>query len=396
MENSMNRFVEELERDNRLRLEVADHLVPEQFLSTACEISRRTGTPVTEARLKKAVAPPYCPVKRRRLPMDMTGWFPKKVVWERGEPWMEWIYLGNQQFREPFYSDTIQQHSGRLINLLLGFSTPLACLAQAALQDAVQPAGFIFHVSRCGSTLVSQMLSAVKGHRVLSEPSPIDALLRARLRDPSVTKEKQAGWLKAMVKVLGHRLGPEDRRLFIKFDSWHIMALPMIHNLFPDVPILFLYRNPIEVLVSHGKERGIQMVPGLIEAEWYGASPAEVRGLSLVEYPVWVLEKFFAAARDHAGSVRFSPCDYAALPSAVWSRKSNLFGPIFSPRDIEKMAGVCGVHSKYPDQRFEKDSQRKRKAADPALRSLVKHRLQGTYDHFIDSVRGSAGERLLS
>jgi hypothetical protein len=36
------------------------------------------------------------------------------------------------------------------------------------------PDGFVFHMSRCGSTLVAQMLAVVPDHVVVSEAEPLD------------------------------------------------------------------------------------------------------------------------------------------------------------------------------------------------------------------------------
>ena len=39
------------------------------------------------------------------------------------------------------------------------------------------PAGIVFHVARCGSTLVSQLLKQHLGHVVYAEPLPINEIL---------------------------------------------------------------------------------------------------------------------------------------------------------------------------------------------------------------------------
>ena len=59
-----------------------------------------------------------------------------------------------------------------------------------------------------------------------------------------------------MVSALGQeRLGRETN-YFIKFDSPTILALTFIRRVFSEVPWIFLYRDPEEVLISHvGKRR---------------------------------------------------------------------------------------------------------------------------------------------
>ena len=46
------------------------------------------------------------------------------------------------------------------------------------------PSGFIFHMSRCGSTLAARMLAASPRNIVLSEADPIDYVLRAPCATP--------------------------------------------------------------------------------------------------------------------------------------------------------------------------------------------------------------------
>ena len=50
------------------------------------------------------------------------------------------------------------------------------------------PSLFLFHVSRCGSTLISQMLAALPQNVVISEAGPMDAILRSHLRNRAFRK----------------------------------------------------------------------------------------------------------------------------------------------------------------------------------------------------------------
>ncbi len=109
----------------------------------------------------------------------------------------------------------------------------------ASSRSSLRPTGFIFHMSRCGSTLVSQMLAASSENIVLSEAAPIDDILRAHFRDPGVTEEQQVQWLQWLVGVLSWRRFPAEKNVFIKFDCWHVMFLPLIQRAFPDVPWIF-------------------------------------------------------------------------------------------------------------------------------------------------------------
>src|SRR5438874_313448 len=94
-----------------------------------------------------------------------------------------------------------------------------AVLADQALQDELiarlpewlmahqhlRPSGLIFHMSRCGSTLVSQMLAALPANIVVSEAPPIDAIVQAYRLMPNADEERYAHWLAALTCAFGHR-----------------------------------------------------------------------------------------------------------------------------------------------------------------------------------------------
>ena len=73
-----------------------------------------------------------------------------------------------------------------------------------------------------------------------------------------------------MVAAFGRRRGGRERHYFIKLDSWHTLALPLFRRAFPSVPWVFLYRDPVEVLVSQMRQRGAQTVAEIIPPSFYG------------------------------------------------------------------------------------------------------------------------------
>ena len=179
------------------------------------------------------------------------GWVPIRVYWEQNAAFVDWGYVGNERFAEPFFSETIERC---LLNPPICSSDtrrPIETLAEwREASPGLPPKGFIFHMSRCGSTLVAQMLAALPRTIVISEAGPIDSVLRANFRDPSLTDDRRAAWLQWMVSALGQPRTGEEKNFFIKFDCWDTMELGLIEQAFPDVPWIFLYRNPVEVMVS--------------------------------------------------------------------------------------------------------------------------------------------------
>ena len=81
------------------------------------------------------------------------------------------------RFTEPFFHDSVQAAMREPMTALSCREMPLDV---AETLEPVGPAGFIYHISRCGSTLVAQMLNTLPGALVMSEPGPLDEVIQAR------------------------------------------------------------------------------------------------------------------------------------------------------------------------------------------------------------------------
>src|SRR6476469_2135193 len=112
---------------------------------------------------------------------DLAGWTPVRAGARGDELIVEWRWLDDVPFREPFFTETVQLALERPFSLLFPRTTTIDALA--GVEPGLEPNGFILHMSRCGSTLVSQMLAAVPGHLVLSEPLLVNDVLRAPAPD---------------------------------------------------------------------------------------------------------------------------------------------------------------------------------------------------------------------
>src|SRR5438067_13275994 len=91
---------------------------------------------------------------------------------------------------------------------------------------------------------------------------------------PNADEERYAHWLAALTCAFGHRRSGDERHYFIKLDSWHTVALPLFRRAFPEVPWIFLYRDPVEVLVSQLRMAGMQMIPGMLGPNLFGIEPS--------------------------------------------------------------------------------------------------------------------------
>src|SRR5580693_7844529 len=111
---------------------------------------------------------------------DFSGWIPMRIYSRDTRPMVDWGHLGARRFTDPFFGQTINRCVEHPADLLFRHQTPLEQLGDiVGTQSSLRPTGFVFHMSRCGSTLISQMLAATPENIVLSEPDPVDAILRA-------------------------------------------------------------------------------------------------------------------------------------------------------------------------------------------------------------------------
>ena len=293
---------------------------------------------------------------------------------------VDWGYLGEAPFTDPFFEQTISQALSHPAALLFRRQTTIAALRDVAdASPGLSPAGFIFHMSRCGSTLISQMLAGLPSNLVLSEASPINTLLRSHLRNPSITEDQRVDWLRWMVGALGQARRPEQKRLFIKFDCWHALFLPLIQRAFPNVPWVFVYRRPVEVLMSQQRQRGGQVIPGVLEPALFGWTAAEVRQMDLQAYGARVLAKICQAGLTAAEGGKNRLLNYRQLPGVVWSTLLQSWAVDRTAAEVDKMTEVSRLNAKNPLWVFEEDSASKNSAATQDIRERAARWLDPLY-----------------
>ncbi len=312
----------------------------------------------------------------------LAEWVPIRFYWRHEQPLLDWCYLGERRLSEPFFDQTIDACFKHPFNLLFRHQTSIDVLEELARDDpGLPPAGFIFHMSRCGSTLISQMLAALPQHIVVSEAGPIDGVLRANLRDSSISDEQRITWLRWIISAFGRRRFAQEQHLLIKFDCWHILDLALIRRAFPDVPWIFVYRDPVEVMVSHQRLPGSQMLPGLIDPRVFGFDPTTIFQVPRTEYCARVLARICEAAVEHCRQDAGIVIPYRRLPEAVWETLCAFFQIEQTPADRDQMRRVAQFHAKSPKIRFEADSQTKWREASEEIRQMAERWVQPWHEH---------------
>jgi hypothetical protein len=89
----------------------------------------------------------------------LAGWMPFRAGWSNGAIAVDWCHLGTRRFADPFFHQRIARAMSEPFNLAFRQRTSIEPLSQ--LPQGVPVAGFIFHMSRCGSTLCTQALAAL-------------------------------------------------------------------------------------------------------------------------------------------------------------------------------------------------------------------------------------------
>jgi hypothetical protein len=314
------------------------------------------------------------------------GWLPIALVHLSGGGFaVEWSHFSGARLAEPFFADSAQRARARPFNRLFRWRTALRDFVASAPAGVRPPDGFVLHLSRCGSTLVARMLASLPGSVAVSEAPPVDAIVQLALAGYG-SAEEHVEVLRAMVAAFG-RARPDDAApFFLKLDSWHALALPLLRAAFPAVPWVFLYRDPVEILVSQMRLRGTQMQPPLHNPRYYGID----NGFELPgeEYCALVLKRVAESAIDGLALGGGMLVDYAELPDAVTARILPHFGIAPAAEGEKAMAAVARRDAKAPHAAFAADGATKQGEASAKVRAATGRHLAGVHAR-LQALRGA-------
>ena len=275
---------------------------------------------------------------------ELARWTPIRFDLSGAAPVVDWADLSEERFVEPFFDQTVARWaSGPRARPLV--RTGLEALVALDNEPSLEPAGMIFHLSRCGSTLVSRLLGTLPGAVVLAEPSPLNALLGL---DPGRVEEATLVRLvRLLVRALGRCRHGDERHMVLKCTSWNIRRRAVLAAAFPETPWIWVQREPARVLASLLATPpgwlGLGVTPPRV-AQLFGLDPAAVPATARVEFAARALGAMLeAAATDPAGRLTI---DYADLPGAVWQRVAPHFRLEADSAAIERMTAESRFYSK--------------------------------------------------
>ncbi len=280
------------------------------------------------------------------------NWMPVQFRFENEQAEIRWMYFGNIFFHEPFFDDTIIRCKQLPENNQIVWTSIDVLLRLADVADCIQPDVFIFHVSRCGSTLLSQAFALRQDCIVLSEVPLFDQLLRFSLRSDAHVH----AWYVAAVRLLGRKRTMQKNILLVKCDSWHVFFYQRIRGMFPRAAVSLLTRAPEEVFQSQLKSPGLHAVHGMLEPELFHLNRAELNTLHPHHYLAHVLEFYqrqFAEILQHDATVHLQ--DYADGADRLIAEMAALLQLPQDEHWMQEIKTRFQFHSKRPEQKFEKE-----------------------------------------
>lgn len=357
----------------------------DEFIVALLDAARQRGFPLAADDVRRAMHERSLGIDNlvesevKATPLPPDGWLPIRASWQGAELYVHWAYFGERPLRDPFFEGDVRTCLFAPFNRLFRYVTPIETLAAwLKTRPHLEPSGFIFHMSRCGSTLVSQMLAALPSNIVVSEASPIDTVVQAGRWRPDLGEDRQALWLHSIIGALGQKRSGNEQHYFVKLDCWHTLALPLFRRAFPAVPWVFLYRDPIEVLVSQLRMPGTQMIPGGVGPNLYGIERSYGPG-SAEDYYAQVLAKVTepAVASYSAGGGLL--VNYRQLPDALFTAILPHFGVPSGEADRAAMTQAARYDAKSPGFEFAPDSGAKQRVATPVARAAAERWLGDLY-----------------
>jgi hypothetical protein len=291
-----------------------------------------------------------------------------------------WIEAGDALLTEPFFAQTVSR--------LRAMTPPARCwatdlewlLASAQIPAGATPGGFVFHVSRCGSTLVSNALKVGSGSVVVSEALPITQL--STVRAPRLPPYSPRSWngirklaLAALFASFARRAPRPGARLIVKFTSVNLSAIDFFRATWPEVPCLIVVRDPLEVIVSNlSVPSSWARLQGDREAllSHLGWRRPLAAGMEREAYCAKVVGFLCAKAASVAGR-RCRLLDYEQIGVDALCNVRRFFGLETSAKDERELAIVCKSYSKDSTgrARHEEDRAEKRLLASDRLRFAV-------------------------
>jgi len=282
--------------------------------------------------------------------------------------------------------------------------------------------GIAFHESRCGSTLVANSLIAMNPtkHRVYSESAPpIHALgLCTEPGEPDddeerpCTSEQGVKILQDVIYFMGRSDDPNEERFFFKIQSAGTKSLATFRKAFPHTPWLFVYRDPVQVMMSHFAHgiktanclRALRNPPIILQSlarkRGYRAAAAgggrrvhhdderkdsELKELTPQEFCAAHLATLTETAAYHIEKSNGlgRAVNYNKLPAILYEEILPAWGIDVTEEEIQNIQEISGHYSKgrgNQAKEWKDDTKKKEEMATPEIQDASRVFLQSSFD----------------
>jgi hypothetical protein len=269
-----------------------------------------------------------------------------------GRTLVRWIEWSDGEATPPFFAQMIRERRAS------GAPERVSPLDALLTSQGPSPAGLVLHLSRCGSTLVMQSLAHAGCIRPISEAAPISQLL---VRE-DIPPAERIGLLRGLIRALGARDdASSDRPTLVKFTSWNVLFLDILRAAFPDVPWLFLYREPLESMASHRRNpaRWLTDEGFCANLTQMGRLPS-LAGLDRDQRCAAMLAAYGQAALQGAPAP-INLLNFDELPAALQVDLPAQFGLATTPVQQARIVDASRLYSKDPSRSVVFDAERERR-----------------------------------
>ncbi len=298
-------------------------------------------------------------------------WLPVHVA-TVPEPTVDWAYVGTPG---PLLDRLVLRRAmERPINRVFRKRMRLDDFIAGA-EDGAAPCGLLFHTGRCGSTLAARMFASVPGLRVLSELPAVSQAIALAAAAPALAGERGAALVRAMISAYGGRRA--THRVIVRFEAHNALALALVARAFARTPVAFLFRDPVEVLVSYRGDGGIAAAVNANYALLWDRD--ELAAWSGDDLPLLVLARICERAVSFLSEHRGLAVNYRDMPDAVTQSILPYFGIAVDDAAREAMRAIVPMNAKIGGVSFVDDSAEKQRRAGDALRARARSHLGEIY-----------------
>eukprot|EP00980_Cylindrotheca_fusiformis_P026952 scaffold18138_cov128-Cylindrotheca_fusiformis.AAC.18 len=254
-----------------------------------------------------------------------------------------------------------------------------------------------FHESRCGSTLVANALLAMdpEKHRTYSESQPGASALKSICGEnySRCTLDQAAKILQDTVYMMSRTNDPKEERVFYKFQSITTKNIEVFQRAFPKVPWMFIYRDPVQVMMSHIKDDPSMTRAKCVYSQTHHP-PDDIQAIAYrhgrtaatmpkeeycAAHLAAIVESAVSALNDYA-----IPINYDGLIEFLYTHAlPRIWGRPLTSTEVGNIQAVSQTYSKGRGAKykeFQGDSEQKNKAASEGVKNAAALILKESYD----------------